>query len=148
MGRSILAVILGYLTLAIIVTVTLAVAYVLLGTEGAFQEGSYGITGTWIGISFALGLIAAILGGWICARIAPRPRPLVALVVVILVLGAVTAAVGWGTGEDPGPRASDAGVLEAMQNARPPTWIAFVNPVIGVIGVLLGGRRAMRSEVA
>ncbi len=102
-------------------------------------------SGTWIAVTFVLGLIAAVLGGFVCARIAPRPRPLYALIGLVVVLGLI-GAVGTMFAEDPGPRSGDLDNLEAMMSAVTPLWVAFVNPVIGVIGVLLGGRRATRGQ--
>ena len=116
-----------------------------MGDEGAFREGSYEASGTWIAVTFVLGLIAAVLNGFVCARIAPRPRPLYALIGLVVVLGLI-GAVGTMFAEDPGPRGDDVDNLEAMMNAVTPIWVAFVNPVIGVIGVLLGGRRATRGQ--
>jgi hypothetical protein len=31
--------------------------------------------------------------------------------------------------------------MEAMQEAIQPVWMALLNPVIGAVGVLLGGRK-------
>jgi hypothetical protein len=36
-------------------------------------------------------------------------------------------------------------MLEAMQNGQQPAWVAFLNPVLGVIGVRIGQRTASRS---
>ena len=45
-------------------------------------------------------------------------------------------------------RAGAVGNMEAMMNAKQPTWIALLNPLIGVAGVMIGGRyRASASKV-
>ncbi len=145
MGRSILAVIVGYLAMAIFVMVTFIAAYFVLKADGAFQAGSYEPSGTWIAASLVLGSIAAVLGGFVCMRIAPRTGPLYSLATLVLVLGLATAPLSSGR-DDPGPRTGDVGNFEAMQNARQPTWMLIANPIIGAVGVLLGGRRGARAK--
>lgn len=145
MGRSILAVIAGYLTMAVFVMATFGAAYFVLKADGAFQAGSYEPSGTWIAASILLGAVAAVLGGFVCARIAPRPGPLYALAALVIVMGLGTIALDAGK-QDPGPRTGDVGNFEAMQNARAPTWLLIANPVIGAVGALLGGRRGAQAK--
>jgi len=42
-------------------------------------------------------------------------------------------------------RTAQVGNLEAMSKAKPPTWVNFMNPLIGAVGVLVGGRRRERK---
>ncbi len=41
-------------------------------------------------------------------------------------------------GQELGEPTADVSNLEAMQNAVQPLWVAILNPVLGVVGVLLG----------
>jgi hypothetical protein len=114
----------------------------LLGAEGAFLPGSYEVSATWLVISFVLGLIAAVLGGYVCASIAKNSRAPIILAGIVLVLGLLLAIPVLTTPGEAGLQARDGNVgnLEAMQKARQPGWVAIVNPIVGAIGVMIGAR--------
>jgi len=75
MLRAILSVIAGYVTMFMVVMATFSVAFLALGTERAFAPGSWDPSVLWLVVSFALGLLAAVVGGWVCAR-SPARRSL------------------------------------------------------------------------
>ena len=52
---------------------------------------THDVTGVWIALTIVLTAIAAVVGGCICARIAPRPGPLYVLIGLVLVLGLAMA---------------------------------------------------------
>jgi hypothetical protein len=142
MWRTIGAVVVGYLVMFVFVFVSFTIAFLVMGTEGAFKGGSYDVSTLWIVVSFVLGFIAALLGGQVCAMIAKSPNAPWALAVVLLLLG---LAMAWPTlappdDGQPTTRGAEVTSMEAMQRAKQPPAVAFVNPFIGAIGVLLGGR--------
>jgi hypothetical protein len=148
--RAILGVIAGYIAIAVAVFALFSVAYLSLGAERAFRPGVYEVSGLWLGVSLVLGLVAAVVGGLVCAGIArPRSRAPIALAVLVVVLGAAQAALVMST-EDARPleRAADVGNLQAMSNARTPPVALLVNPVIGAVGVLIGARLAGKRAPA
>jgi len=59
---------------------------------------------------------------------------------VLGVLIAIPVLTG-SLGEPPATRPDTVGNLEAMQYARQPAWSSIASPILGAIGVLLGGRR-------
>jgi hypothetical protein len=62
-----------------------------------------------------------------------------------LILGLLAAvSVLRPAAEDPRPDVRTGGVpaLQAMANARTPVWLALLNPILGIAGVLYGGRKA------
>ena len=141
MVRKIAGVVGGYLVMVVFVFATFLIAYVAMGTGGAFQPGSYEVTGLWVAISVGLGLIAAIIGGHICSKIAPRSRAPLALALLVLILGLALAVPALrAPDEGPAIRTGEVGNLEAMQHARQPDWMLIANPIIGFIGVLIGAR--------
>jgi len=150
MLRAILSVIAGYVTMFMVVMATFSVAFVALGTERAFAQGSWDPSVTWLVISFALGLLAAVVGGWVCATIARAPKPPMALAVLVVVLGLMGAVSVLMSPDEGGPlvREGDVSNLEAMNNARQPAWVAVLNPFVGVAGVLLGAGLAGREPSA
>jgi uncharacterized membrane protein YeaQ/YmgE (transglycosylase-associated protein family) len=119
-----------------------------MGQDGAFQEGTTEVTALWIITSVVLSIIGALIGGVLAALIS-RGRsqtPVRILAGVVLVLGLASAAVQLAKPE-PDPNAEPPGeisTMEAMSQARQPTWVAFANPVVGVVGVLAGGALAAR----
>jgi uncharacterized membrane protein YeaQ/YmgE (transglycosylase-associated protein family) len=70
MVRKILAVVGGYVVMAVFVFVTFTLTYLTLGTEGSFQPNSFEVSGLWIVASIVLGFIGAVLGGLISITIA------------------------------------------------------------------------------
>lgn len=138
MGRAIGAVILGYIVAAVIVFGGLTAAYLALGVERTFHPGTYDATPLWMGIMIAVGIVAALAGGFVCRAIAKRMKPVHILAIVFFALGIFSAVSSMNT-PDPGPRAGNVSNLEAAAKAKEPTWFLFINPVLGYIGVLIGG---------
>ena len=48
MGRKVLAVILGYVVLAVVVMGGLTIVYLALGQDRVFEAGTYEVTGMWM----------------------------------------------------------------------------------------------------
>ena len=57
----------------------------------------------------------------------------------MIVLGVVSALMPVEAAT--GPRPDDVGMLEATMSASQPTWLTWLNPVIGVLGVWLGSQK-------
>ena len=160
MWRAILAVVLGYLTLFIWVTITLLVVLAIdlfvIDRSFVVDEGTSNVTIAYIGINLGLGFIGAVMGGVVAAAVAASPtnRPVHVLAGLCLVLGlagavwplvaaeqadgeaaAETQAAGEGADSNDLTTA-----MRAMQEATAPTWYNFALPFVGSIGVLIGGR--------
>ena len=174
MFRGILGVIAGYIVMVVIVVFGSAGLLLGFGESFASQdgaiEGTVEATAAWYAVEMPLALVAAILGGFTTALVAPSPRrrPVMALAGLVLVLGFGMAVYGVvaekpaGTGEGPsGPvAAADQGADEAKptglaryfqdsaEKAAPPTWYNFTIPVLGVVGVLIGGCLRRRPPLA
>ena len=112
--RSGIAVLAGYMAMAIAVVLTnSASAAAMLPTVDSPPSAAY------LGVNMGLGLLAAMLGGYVTARLAPQnPRNhIAALGGVILILGVLSARAG------------------GMQ----PAWFRFGIIGIGLAGAALGG---------
>lgn len=148
MLRTILGVVLGYFVMFALIFAIFSGLYLALGAEKTFEPGTYDPTTLWVRVSLVLGLLAAIVGGLVCAKLSKSRRATVALVAVVLALGALSA-VGQMVIErpDPGVRTADVSNIDAMMKAQTPLWVAWANPVVGALGVLIGSRlaRAKRS---
>jgi uncharacterized membrane protein YfcA len=92
-----------------------------------------------------LGFIAAAIGGFVAALIG-RSGAVKIMAGLVLLIGAIVVVMTVF-----GPKAEEirtGGVpnMEAMMKAREPLWVAVVNPVLGAIGVFVGGSLRKREE--
>ncbi len=148
MFRAIGAVVVGYLSMAILIFFAFGMAYVGMGVRGAFETGSYNVTSTWIVTSFVLSCAAALIGGVVCRSISKSAKPVVALVAVVLLLGLGAAVATQRRGGDPDEtevRPPNVNMFEAMTKAKEPPWVSFSNPLVGAVGILLGARMAKKK---
>ena len=74
MMRQVLAVVVGYVVMFAMVFATFTNAYFAMGTDRAFRPGTYDISVLWIVVSVVLSLIAAAVGGFICAKLSKGGR--------------------------------------------------------------------------
>ena len=145
MLRSIIAVIVSYIVMFVLIFVSFAALVFGLGIDGLLKPGSFQ-GGLLITIAApSITLITGVFGGWLCAKIAGvgtggRGRtPVIALAVVVFVLGALSAAITLQKPFPADPRPADMTLEQFMEVGREPTWVAVSNPIIGAIGVLIGG---------
>lgn len=147
MVRFVTAIVLGYLVMLVAVIAMFFAAYPVLGVDRLFEPGTYEAARGWIALSFAIGVLAAMTGGTVCARIAPATSAPVWLAGIVLVLGGLMA-IPVIRSDDPsrgGVRPPNITMTDAMANARQPVWVALLNPLVGAFGVLVGaGTRAIR----
>lgn len=127
------------------VFVTLTAAYLAFGTERAFEPGSYRTSLVWCLTSLVLGVPSAAAGGWVCAKLAKTPGAVTALMVVVVVLGVALAVPTLLVKPTEDSRSANVPNLEAMAKAQTPAWVAFLNPLVGAVGVLLGSRLARKT---
>ena len=148
MIRGVAGVIVGYVVMALLIFLTFSVAYMGMGTNRAFNPGSFDPSLFWIVISFFLSFVAALVGGYTCAVIAKSKRAAQVLAGLVFVIG-IIVAIPVLTSGDPrrNVRTGDVPNLEAMTKARTPGWVALMNPLIGAVGVMVGaGLRQARAS--
>ena len=150
MGRIIGAVVVGYVVMALLIFGTFTLAYLAMGTDGAFKPSSYDATPLWLVTSFSLGLLAAAVGGVVCAAIAKGTKAPTILAGAVLVLGLLMAIPVLTTriANSPKVRSSEVGNMDAMKSAEQPAWVALLNPFVGAVGTLLGASIKRRAAVA
>jgi hypothetical protein len=141
MWRAIGGVILGYLAMAVFVSLSFTAVYLAMGADRAYQPGTFEVSTTWIAISFILSFTGAILGGLVCVLIARSPRPAMVLAGLVLVLGAANVVFEIQRAKNPPPaREDDVSIIQATRESRQPVWVAVITPVVGALGVLVGAR--------
>lgn len=119
MTKSVLSVVAGY---AVMVLITMALFAALGGLvpDQFGMEPSVPPGGLSLVVILTVGLGAALSGGWVTGRLAPRTpgRHVDALVTLVLVLG----------------------LLNFIVEATSPTWYRIGLMIVGVAGTWLGGR--------
>ena len=147
MVKQMLAIIAGYIAIALIIMLIFTLAYKLMGSDGAFKPGTYEVSALWIGVSIFTSLVAAVIGGYITTLLSRDFKAGVGLAVLLLFLGLFNAYhQDRKDGATSRQRAGDISNTEAMRNAREPLWVAVVNPILGAIGVLAGARLQRSSR--
>lgn len=141
MLRTVAGVVLGYLAMAILVFVIFTLAYLAMGAERAFQPESFEVSSLWASMAVVVNVLAAIAGGFVAATVgkgATAPRILAAIVFILGLLLAVAQLASPTTEGAAAERSSELSNIEAMSQAKQPTWFAFTTPFVGAIGVLIG----------
>jgi uncharacterized membrane protein len=93
----------------------------------------------WNLTTFVLGFIAAVIGGLVAATIGKSRGTIKILAWVVLVIGLAAAVWAAAANQPNEARTGSVSNFEAMDKAQEPVWVAFLNPFIGVAGVLVGG---------
>ena len=138
--RNIGGAVLGWVVMFAGVVLLMSGLWMVLGAERAFQPESWDISGAWILGSIVVGLLAAIPGGFVCGKVAADKRGVWMLVVLVVILGVASALPEMPAAA--GMRPENIGMTEAMMSAVQPKWLAWLNPVLGTVGALLGARMA------
>jgi FtsH-binding integral membrane protein len=140
MVKSILAVIVGYIVMAIVAFAVCTCAYIGLGVDRVFEPDSYNVSTIWIVLMIVIALVGGILGGLTCAAISKSKGACLALAIIVLIVGMLSAILTEMKEHPSVARSGDVSTLEAMRNAQTPAWLCFVNPVLGAVTVMLGAR--------
>jgi hypothetical protein len=118
---------------------TFSAAYLAMGADTAFGPGGYDVSMTWIVISTVLAFIAAVAAGYVAAAIGRSGTAVKILAGIVLVLGLLAAVMVAVSPKPADARTAETPNMEAMSKAQTPLWLAILNPLIGVAGVLVGG---------
>lgn len=139
MLRAILAVLAGYAVIVLVVAGTFSAAYTMMGVDGAFEPGTYAVSTQWLVASIGLSILGAVAGGAVASAIFPSSQNILAALVLVAGLG-LAVLTPRATGDEAPIRFDELSSIEALQNARQPTWLMYLNPVLGAVFVLVGAR--------
>lgn len=146
MARTIIGIVVAYVAMFVLISVAFTAEYMVLGASHAFKPGSFEASDQWIATGVIINLIVSIAGGFICAAIAKRGKAVTVLAIVAFVLGLLLSIPTLMVPRTGAARATDdVPMFEAMQKAEEPRWVPFTQPVIGVIGILIGGKLKRRD---
>lgn len=142
MLRSIAAVVVTYIVMAILIIAVFMGLWLGLGPDRLLKPGSFQGNMLITIAAPSITLLVGLFGGWMCAKIAGGGRsrtPVMVLAGVVLVLGLTTAYFTLQKPFPADPRPADMTVQELMEVGREPTWVALFNPIGGAVAVLIGG---------
>lgn len=121
--------VLGFIVMSIVV---LILTFVLALTIG---DGAGGL----IAGSIIVSLLAAILGGIVCSKVAADTRGVWILMVAVVVFGIVLAVMP-DLPVDELMEAAEVDMTDDMDSIEEPAWLTWVTPLLGAIGVYIGAR--------
>jgi small-conductance mechanosensitive channel len=150
MLRTTLGALIGAVLTVVLVVAGTAVAFIVL--SDSFYEAKDDVlhaSPTACGVVMGVGLIAALVGGFVGTLIGRTWMPVTVLVLLTVVFGGLVAARGLKTEpkELGGKTAADISFDEMDQYVAQPMWYLIGNPVAGVIGLLIGGAAAPKRRV-
>lgn len=147
MARSIIAVIVSYITMFFLNFLAFMGLYAIVGPGQAFKPRSFLASNRWAAMAFAVMLVSGIIAGLLCAAIARGGKAPLALAVLVLVFGVLLAFPAiWKMKANEGlVRVGDVPAMEAFQKAYWPMWAPFTFPLVSAIGVVIGGKLKKRS---
>ena len=139
MLRSVLAVIGGYLLMFILQYAAFMTIYTVMGADWSFKPGSFHASTGWTAMQFAVVFVTAAIAGLVCAIIAKGGKAPLVLAVVVLLIGFALAAahVAFQPADTNEMRTAN---TANIFRARHPAWVLFIGPVIGAVGVVIGGK--------
>jgi len=147
MVRSIIAVIVSYITMFVLNFLGFVGLYAIVGPSHAFKPRLYLASNRWILIGVAVMLVSGIIAGLICAAIARGRKATLVLAGLILVVGLLLAipAVMKSRANAGMVRAGDVTSMEAMEKASWPIWAPLVFPFVSAVGAVIGGKLKKRN---
>ena len=128
-----------------------AAAWFIFGADHAYKPGVWDFSITWLVMMSAVNLIAGLIGGAIYAVVATKQsNAAVALVTLVILFGIIDARseMSKSSEEIPTVREGDFSMIEAANNSRQPTSMLIANPIIGVLGVLIGAGYVLKRGAA
>ena len=146
MLRSVLAVIVALILSVILQVASFMTMYGLMGADWSFKPASFQPSTRWTAMQFVIIIVTSIIAGLICAAIAKGGKAPLALAAVVLVLGLGAAVLRTSLHSDTHEvRIGNVSQADARDKARHPMWVVFLGPVIGAVGVVIGGKLKRRG---
>ena len=147
MVRSIIAVIVSYISMFVLNFLGFVSLYAIVGPSQAFRPRLYLASNRWILMGVAVMLVSGIIAGLICAAIARGRKATLALAGLILVVGLLLAipAIMKSRANTGMVRVGDVTSMEAMEKATWPVWAPLVFPFVSAVSAVIGGKLKRRN---
>lgn len=115
-----------------------------LGGAGAFSGEGPAPSAAWLVGNLLSGFAAALAAGWAALKIgksALAVKILAGIVLAFGLYGILAAESSYADREPVDKPVAEMSFMEAGQHAKQPGWYNLIIPLVGVGGVLLGGRQ-------
>jgi len=145
MLRKVLGAVAGYTVFFFCVYLLFTGFSLGMGPDRLFLPGNYDPSLLWIVGAFALGFIAAAIGGYVAAVIGKSGAVKIMAGLVVLI-GAIVFVGLLRENRAVEARTVDLPIMEAMFKTREPLWVAAINPFLVVIAVFAGGSLRKNGE--
>jgi hypothetical protein len=147
MVRSIIAVVVSYITMFVLNFLAFVGLYTIVGPGQAFKPRSFLASNRWIAMGIAVIFVSGIIAGLVCAAIARGRKATLALAALILAVGLVLAipAINKGRANAGLVRVGDVPAMEAAEKAYWPVWVPFAFPFLSAVGAVIGGKLKKRN---
>ena len=132
--RSVLAVAVSFVTMSVVVLALSIAPWFILGLDVVMEPGRFVTSDVYDVYALLVSVSGALLGGWMCASIG-RSRMAVTVLAVLCFAGGVTNTLAQRRKPEPGGRATNVAVAEAVSRRKEPVWFTLVVPVVGFAGV-------------
>ena len=149
--RILFGVVLGYVAVALMVSIGMTLGAFLLGANRVFVGDLWMTSSVWNIFALVLSVICAFFGGFTAAWWGGRSASGYGLAVAILVFGSLQIIVDKNRALDlnPPPRPTTMALTDWAKTgsyARPPLWLAVSSMSLGVVGVVAGTRHLSRRK--
>jgi hypothetical protein len=145
--RTAIGVIVGYILMFVLQVAAFMTIYTAMGANWSFKPASYEASTRWTVMQFVVVFVTSAIAGLVCALIARGGKATLVLAAVVLVLGFALAAasITMRPADTHEVRTGNVANMEAMSKARHPNWVVFLGPVIGALGIVVGGKLKRQS---
>jgi MFS family permease len=137
--RTVFAVIVAFIAMSIFAFGLSILPWYVYGLDGVLEPKRFDTTAMITAYSLVISFVGAVLGGFIVRRIGRSMIGVVVLAILCLIGGAANA-IGQMYKPEPSVRQSGVTIMEAVQQRKEPAWYTLLIPLIGVGGVMIGGR--------
>ncbi len=151
MLRAILGVIVGFFVALGVVEGGNAAIWKVFGADALYKEAVWDVTFIWIILSIVIYVVAGLFGGGVCEVVAAKgTRAAIVLAGVVLIVGSLYAKNLKQNidAQNPPARQVEATRFDSMQYARIPNMARYGNPIVAVIGILVGAEVIRRKGAA
>jgi len=142
-GRPLIACIVGYSTIAAVVTGS----HRLFGVEQLLQSETWDVSALWIVSTIVAGIVGAFAGGALCHLIDKSGRGTKFLIVLMVLVAAATLLqAGETSGVETRTQIPDQATFRI--NAVEPTWLTVLKLILNVVSILVVTKLLRRRGAA
>jgi uncharacterized protein YndB with AHSA1/START domain len=142
--RSVVTVIVAFVALNVFILLASLAPWYILGVDGLLEPNQFKTPPAFDVYAVLVGIFGSVQAGRWCGRMA-ESRIAVIVLALLCFAGGTINSLAQSEKPDPGFREPGLSVLRAISERKEPDWFIFLMPMVGLLGVMYGGRRAGQS---